>query len=200
MSNSTSSSSPLPLVICGPSGVGKGTLLEYLMKEALPDNFAFSVSHTTRGPRPGEVDGVHYNFTEKDSILKMIDNGEFMEYAEVHGNYYGTSYAGLAQPGKIVVLDIDVQGVQKVKVAVEEGKIAGARYVFIRPTNLEVLEKRLRDRGTETEDAILKRTANAKAEMEYGEVEGNFDKVVVNDGLEEAKVEIRGIVRELYGI
>lgn len=118
----------------------------------------------------------------------------------MHGNYYGTSYKAIEQPGKVVVLDIDVQGVQKVKAAVEAGKLSGANYVFIRPTSLEVLEKRLRDRGTETEEAILKRTANATAEMEYGTVEGNFDRTIVNDGLDAAKAEILKIAKELYGL
>ena len=105
---STTVTPPLPLVICGPSGVGKGTLLNHLLA-TIPDTFAFSVSHATRAPRPGEADGVHYNFTDVPTVEGMIEKGEFLEYAEVHGNYYGTSIKQLQQENKIVVLDIDVQ-------------------------------------------------------------------------------------------
>ncbi len=191
----------MPLVICGPSGVGKGTLLTHLMEVALPNNFAFSVSYTTRGPRPGEEDGVHYNFSTVEDVKARIEKGEFLEHAEVHGNYYGTTFSGLQrEDGKIVVLDIDIQGVKNVKKAVEEGKLAGAKYIFISPTDLASLEKRLRDRKTETEEAIQKRTANAAGEMEYGTAEGNFDKIIVNADLETAKAEIVSVAKALYGI
>ena len=189
--------SPPPLVICGPSGVGKGTILHNLM-DTLPGVFKFSVSHTTRGPRPGEEDGKDYNFTTVEDIMDRIDRGEFLEYAEVHGNYYGTSFAALQTEKQVVILDIDVQGVMKVKGAVKDGKLGGAKYIFIRPKDLESLEARLRGRGTETEEAIERRTANAKGEIEYGEVEGNFDQIIVNDDLDKAQAEFVDAVKELY--
>jgi guanylate kinase len=188
-------SSPLPLVICGPSGVGKGTLLEHLMK-VMPQ-FTFSVSHTTRAPRPGEEDGVHYNFSTVEKVKAMISNGEFLEWAEVHGNYYGTSLEGLRGKG-VTVLDIDVQGVKNVKRAVAEGRLAGANYVFIRPVNVAGLEERLRGRGTETEEKILLRVANATSELEYGEEAGNFDVIITNNDLNKAKMEIVEVVKSLY--
>lgn len=191
--------SPPPLVICGPSGVGKGTLLHKLM-EAMPGVFKFSVSHTTRGPRPGEEDGKDYNFTSVDDIKERIEKGEFLEYAEVHGNYYGTSFAALKADKQIVILDIDVQGVEKVKQAVIDGKLGGAKYIFISPKDLEALEARLRGRGTETEEAIQKRTANARGEMEYSEVEGNFNDIVVNDDLERAQEDFVAAVKSIYNM
>ncbi|GMI07523.1 hypothetical protein TrLO_g8242 [Triparma laevis f. longispina] len=190
-------SSPLPLVICGPSGVGKGTLLEHLMK-VMPQ-FTFSVSHTTRAPRPGEEHGVHYNFSTVEKVKEMIAGGEFLEWAEVHGNYYGTSLEGLRGKG-VTVLDIDVQGVKNVKSAVAEGRLAGANYVFIRPVDVKVLEERLRGRGTETEDKIQLRVANAKGELEYGEEAGNFDVIITNNDLDKAKSEIVEVAKSLYRI
>ena len=137
----------------------------------------FSISHTTRKPREGEHDGVHYNFTTVDDIKKEIEAGKFVEYAEVHGNYYGTSVAAVQtvqEQGKICLLDIDIQGAQNVKKSDLD-----ALYIFISPPSMEELEKRLRGRGTESEDAIIKRLGNAKAEMDYGAGEGNFDCVLV---------------------
>ena len=189
--------SPPPLIICGPSGVGKGTLLKHLMS-VIPGCFKFSVSHTTRGPRDGEVNGVDYNFTAVEEMKGMIERGEFLEHAEVHGNYYGTSFEALRVDNKIVILDIDVQGVKKVKEAIKDKKLGGAKYVFIRPKDLDSLEARLRGRGTEKEEDIVRRTANAKGEMEYSEEEGNFDFILVNDDLEVAQKELVEGVKELY--
>jgi guanylate kinase len=137
----------------------------------------FSISHTTRKPREGEKDGVHYNFTTVDEIKKEIEAGKFVEYAEVHGNYYGTSVAAVQtvqEQGKICLLDIDIQGAQNVKKSDLD-----ALYIFIAPPSMEELERRLRGRGTESEDAIVRRLGNAKAEMDYGAGEGNFDCVLV---------------------
>lgn len=176
------SEAPRPVVFCGPSGVGKGTLIDKLMKRFPGDQFGFSVSHTTRSPREGEEDGVHYNFTTVDDIKKDIDEGKFIEYAEVHGKYYGTSVAAVEtvkSSGKICVLDIDVQGVQSVKKS-----LLDPIYVFIAPPSIEELEKRLRGRGTESEEDMKKRLANAQGELDYGLVEGNFDRVFTNDDLE----------------
>jgi guanylate kinase len=171
-----------PVVFCGPSGVGKGTLIEMLQKRFPNDQFGFSVSHTTRGPRDGELDGVHYNFTTVEGIQAEIAAGKFIEYAEVHGRYYGTSVdavASVQSAGKVCILDIDVQGVQNVKKSSLECK-----YVFIAPPSMEALEARLRGRGTEKEEDIQTRLGNAQKELDYGKGVGNFDIVLENDNLE----------------
>ena len=155
------------------------TFLLYQWPTDNPLYLQFSISHTTRKPREGEHDGVHYNFTTVDDIKKEIEAGKFVEYAEVHGNYYGTSVAAVQtvqEQGKICLLDIDIQGAQNVKKSDLD-----ALYIFISPPSMEELEKRLRGRGTESEDAIIKRLGNAKAEMDYGAGEGNFDCVLVWD-------------------
>lgn len=128
-------------------------------------SFGFSVSHTTRDPRPGEVDGQHYHFSSVETMKRDIDAGLFIETAHVHGNYYGTSRAAVEdvqKEGKICILDIDVQGVQKVKQSSLRPK-----YLWVEAPNFEVLEQRLRSRGTETEEKIQRRLGNAKAELAY---------------------------------
>mmetsp|Transcript_8406 Transcript_8406/g.11993 ORF Transcript_8406/g.11993 Transcript_8406/m.11993 type:complete len:204 (-) Transcript_8406:110-721(-) len=170
-----------PVVFAGPSGVGKGTLIEMLMKHFAGNQFGFSVSHTTRKPRVGEKDGIHYNFTTVEQMKSEIDDGKFIEFANVHGNYYGTSFEAVKsvqKEGKICVLDIDVQGVQIVKKSSLTPK-----YIFISPPSIEALESRLRGRGTEKEEDILKRLQNSKEELDYGKGEGNFDRNFVNDDL-----------------
>mmetsp|Transcript_4945 Transcript_4945/g.6046 ORF Transcript_4945/g.6046 Transcript_4945/m.6046 type:complete len:200 (+) Transcript_4945:147-746(+) len=189
-------SQPRPVVFCGPSGVGKGTLIDMLTKKFPNDQFGFSVSHTTRKPREGEQDGVHYNFTTVEDIKKEIDDGKFIEYAEVHGNYYGTSVQAVESvksKGKICILDIDVQGVRNVKKSA-----LNPRYVFIAPPSMEILESRLRSRGTEKEEDIVKRIANAAAELEYGNAEGNMDRIFVNDDLETTFGEVVSCFQEWY--
>lgn len=185
-----------PLVICGPSGVGKGTVIGKLTK-AHPDLFGFSVSHTTRGPRPGEDDGVHYHFTTKEAMEADIANGLFLEHAHVHGNIYGTSLAGVArvaQSGKICILDIDVQGAMQVKKSAVGSQ---AMYIFIAPPSYEELERRLRGRGTETEDKVLTRLKNAKTELEKSKEPGLFNCVIVNDNLDRAVEELKSRIEEL---
>ncbi|KAL9398386.1 hypothetical protein Peur_007347 [Populus x canadensis] len=171
-----------PVVISGPSGVGKGTLISMLMKE-FPSMFGFSVSHTTRAPRCMEKDGVHYHFTERSIMEKDIKDGKFLEYASVHGNLYGTSVEAVevvTDAGKRCILDIDVQGARSVKASSLE-----AIFIFICPPSMEELEKRLRSRGTETEEQILKRLRNAKTEMEQGHSSGIFEHILYNDNLDE---------------
>nr|KAJ0185638.1 hypothetical protein LSAT_V11C900466440 [Lactuca sativa] len=170
-----------PIVISGPSGVGKGTLINMLMKE-FPSMFGFSVSHTTRDPREKEENGVHYHFTNRSVMEEEIKAGKFLEFAAVHGNLYGTSVEAVevvADAGKRCILDIDVQGARSVRASSLE-----AIFVFICPPSFEELEKRLRERGTETEEQIQKRLRNAKAELEQGKSSGLFDHVLVNDDLE----------------
>ncbi|KAI3760613.1 hypothetical protein L1987_51010 [Smallanthus sonchifolius] len=170
-----------PIVISGPSGVGKGTLINMLMKD-FPTMFGFSVSHTTRAPREKEENGVHYHFTNRSVMEEEIKAGKFLEFASVHGNLYGTSIEAVevvADAGKRCILDIDVQGARSVRASSLE-----AIFIFICPPSFEELEKRLRARGTETEELIQKRLNNAKAELEQGTSGGLFDHILVNDDLE----------------
>ena len=196
LSNGTSSSSPSsspttdprPLVLCGPSGSGKSTLMKKLTEE-FREAFGFCVSHTTRQPRPGERDGVEYHFVTKEMFTKLVSEGAFLEFATFSGNNYGTSRAAVEsvqQEGKICILDIDVQGVKNIK-----GTDLQPDYVFIKPPSRAALEERLRARRTESEQSLAKRLAAAAAEMDYGETEGNFHRVIVNDELEAAYSELR---------
>jgi len=190
-----------PLVVCGPSGVGKGTIIAKFMKEhGGSKNFEFTVSHTTRQPREGETNGIHYHFTDYDSMKDAIGKGEFLEHAEVHGNLYGTSIQSLRDVnGKLPILDIDVQGVKNVKAQVKEDSSAlQPKYIFISPPSMDILRKRLELRGTETAKSLEKRTKNALAEMEYGTAEGNFDVIVVNDNLDQACVDFAAAVMQVY--
>jgi guanylate kinase len=191
-----------PLVICGPSGVGKGTIIAKYMDElGGSDYFGFSVSHTTRKPRPGEISGVHYNFVSQDEMKAQIEKGYFLEHAEVHGNLYGTSWMAVhqvvEQTGKRCLLDIDVQGVKKLRQLEQPDKLQ-PKFLFIAPPSLEVLQQRLIDRGTESAESLERRTKNAQAELEYGLREGNFDAVVVNNDLEEATRNFAETIRTLY--
>ncbi|OLN86711.1 Guanylate kinase [Colletotrichum chlorophyti] len=172
-----------PIVISGPSGVGKGTLYKLLF-DRNPDTFALSVSHTTRGPRPGEQDGVDYHFVTREAFDDLVKNDGFVEHAVFGSNAYGTSKATIQEQsakGRIVVLDIEMEGVKQIK-----NSNIPARYVFIAPPSEEELEKRLRGRGTEKEESIQKRLAQAKVELEYSKTPGVHDIVIVNDDLEKA--------------
>ncbi|KAF4674275.1 guanylate kinase [Perkinsus olseni] len=165
-------------------GAGKSTLIKRLLKDH-PGRFGFSVSHTTRGMRSGEVDGKSYHFTSRPTMKTAIANGEFIEHAEVHGNLYGTSKAAVRDVlshGEICILDIDVQGVESLKASTDLGFYPA--YVFISPPSMQVLEKRLRDRNTETEAAIQKRLQTARKEMTYRDLPGFWDLVLINDNLD----------------
>lgn len=156
---------PRPLILCGPSGSGKSTLVKKMMEE-FPNKFGFSISHTTRQPRSGEVHGQHYHFITKDEMEKAINDGKFIESASFCGNLYGTSKEAVEQvikQGKVCVLDIDVQGVKQVKKT-----NLNPYYVFIKPPSLEVLKNRLTMRKTESEESLNHRLKVASEEMEYG--------------------------------
>ncbi|XP_029004728.1 guanylate kinase 1b isoform X2 [Betta splendens] len=186
-------SGPRPVVLSGPSGVGKSTLMKRLMKD-YEGVFGFSVSHTTRNPRPGEEDGKDYHFTTKEAMQEGIDNNEFIENAEFSGNMYGTSKAAIEDvqaKNLICILDVDIQGVKRIK-ETDLNPI----YIFIQPPSMEILEKRLRDRQTETEENIQKRLEAARVDMELSKEPGVFDIVIVNDDIERAYEELKDILIE----
>ena len=171
-------------VISGSSGVGKGTLIKKFL-EKNPD-IKLSISYTTRAPRPGEEHGVNYFFTTKDEFEKAVENGEFLEWANFSGNYYGTSAHYVEKTlnnGNNVLLEIDTQGALQIM-----KKYPNAEYIFILPPSLKDLENRLRGRGTETEDAIQKRLSAVKKELETSNL---FTHKVVNDNIETALDELQ---------
>jgi len=176
-----------PVVISGPSGVGKGTLYKLLL-ERHPNIFATSISHTTRDPRPGETRGVDYYYVSMADFEELIEQGGFVEHAKFGRNRYGTSRAmieDLGRQGKIVILDIEMEGVKQMKKT-----DLNARYVFIAPPTFDALESRLRGRGTEKEESIQERLQQANKELEYSKTPGVHDIVIVNDDKEQAYREL----------
>ncbi|XP_061277364.1 guanylate kinase isoform X2 [Bos javanicus] len=162
-------SGPRPVVLSGPSGAGKSTLLKKLLQEH-GSIFGFSVSHTTRDPRPGEENGKDYYFVTREVMQRDIAAGDFIEHAEFSGNLYGTSKAAVRAVqamNRICVLDVDLQGVRNIK-KTDLRPI----YIFVQPPSLDVLEQRLRQRNTETEESLAKRLAAARADMESRNKEG----------------------------
>lgn len=168
------------LLLSGPSGCGKSSLLKKLY--SVIDNYYFSISTTTREPRIGEKDGVDYIFVTKEEFKKDINDGNFLEWAEVHGNYYGTSlkpiYRALEE-SKLIIFDIDVQGFEQVIKRLKDITTT----VFITTPTLEELEKRLYARGTDSQDVIEKRIKNAEDEIKYTQ---EYDYLIINDDLNEA--------------
>uniref|UniRef100_A0A8C9RZL2 Guanylate kinase n=1 Tax=Scleropages formosus TaxID=113540 RepID=A0A8C9RZL2_SCLFO len=184
---------PRPVVLSGPSGAGKSTLLKKLLKD-YEGVFGFCVSHTTRNPRPGEEDGKDYHFVSRETMQQGINNGEFIENAEFSGNMYGTSKASVEDvqaQNLICILDVDIQGVKNIK-KTDLNPI----YVSIQPPSIEILEKRLRDRQTETEESLQKRLEAARLDMELSKEPGIFDIVIINDDLEEAYEKLKEVLTE----
>lgn len=175
-------------IVAAPSGTGKTTLVHQLLKA--DQGIRLSISYTTRGPRPGEENGREYHFVGVPEFRTMISHGDFLEWAEVHGNFYGTSKAWIAgemASGRDVLLEIDWQGAQQVRQHFPE-----AIGIFIMPPSLEELERRLRGRGTDADDVILRRLAAAQAEMRHV---GEFDYVIINDELQQALTDLLSVVR-----
>jgi len=174
-----------PIALSGPSGVGKGTMIDLLLKE-FPDKFKLSTSHTTRAPRPGEVHGVHYFFVTREDFTRDIAEGQFIEYNEYNNNLYGTSVktvAKISEDGKICVLDVDIHGSSAIKKT-----NLNARLIFVTPGGanpIDELYKRLKGRGTDSEAAIQNRLAIAEKEFTFFiENDDLFDFVLVNDTIE----------------
>jgi len=175
------------LIISGPSGCGKSTLLKKVYESI--DDYYFSISTTTRAPRVGEQDGVDYFFVSKEEFEEDIKNGHFLEYAEVHGNYYGTSMKPIKEAvaqGKLVIFDIDVQGHDIVRKKLNDIVTS----VFITTPSLSVLEQRLRSRDTDSKEVIDKRLTNAIVEIKYFQ---KYDYFIENDDLETASKQLVSI-------
>uniref|UniRef100_A0A7E4VGE4 guanylate kinase n=1 Tax=Panagrellus redivivus TaxID=6233 RepID=A0A7E4VGE4_PANRE len=189
-------SSIRPIVLSGPSGGGKSTILKRAMQEH-PDTFAFSVSHTTRNPRPGESHGKDYWFTPYEEMEKMIANDDFLEHAKFGGNLYGTSKKAVKDvqsSGKICVLDIELQGVRNVKKT-----DLNAKYILIRAPTIESLRNRLVARATETPETLERRLKHAEEDLEAVKQDPTlFDYVIINDNLETAYQDfLKAIASEL---
>lgn len=175
------------LVLSGPSGSGKGTVSEALMKNN--DDIFFSTSVTTRTPRPGEVNGENYFFATREEFEKMVENDELLEHAFVHTNYYGTPKKFVfdeIEKGEIVLLEIDVQGALQVKKKYKE-----AVFIFLIPPTMDELKSRLVKRDTETEDEIETRYRNAFKELDFV---GEYDYFVINDVIDNAVKDIETII------
>ncbi|MFC1641123.1 guanylate kinase [Myxococcota bacterium] len=182
-----SSSSWLPLIVSSPSGAGKSTLTRAL-REHVPD-LAFSVSHTTRPPRRNEQEGREYHFVGRDRFAQLITESAFLEWAEVHGNYYGTSRAELerARAFRGIIFDIDHQGARQIKCTLPE-----VVTVFILPPSMDVLRARLRGRASEDAETVDRRYQVARDEIAHY---GMFDYVLINDELETATQQLVSIFR-----
>ena len=182
-----SSDGPLPLIVSSPSGAGKSTLTARLL--ALIPGLRFSISHTTRKPRQNEQNGREYHFVDRTEFVRLIEQGAFLEWAEVHGNLYGTGKAELdsLQRPRGIIFDIDHQGARQIKSA-EPDAVA----VFILPPTMAVLEQRLRGRASEDEQTVQRRFNVALREIEHY---GLFDYVLVNEDLDDATKQLESIFR-----
>jgi guanylate kinase len=177
----------LLIIISGPSGAGKGTICKSFMERN--KNVALSVSATTRAPRAGEVEGVNYYFMSKDKFKEKIAHNDFLEYAEVYDNFYGTPKSNveeILESGKDVILEIDIQGALKVKENTEEGV-----FIFILPPSMEELKQRIIKRGSETPESLMKRFKSAYKEINYI---SKYNYAVVNDTVDVAVQKLEAII------
>lgn len=187
----------IALVVSGPSGAGKSTICEGLLKG--DPRLSFSVSCATRKPRPGEIHGKDYYFMSVEQFRRHVDNGEMLEHAEVHGNFYGTLRSEVVdrvRKGEDVILDIDVQGALSLKsLTATDPELANAvELIFIAPPSVAELERRLRGRGTETEEAIARRIHNAVGELAKW---SEYEYLLVNECSDNSIIEIKAIVSML---
>lgn len=177
----------LLIIISGPSGAGKGTICKSFMERN--ENVALSVSATTRAPRTGEFEGVNYYFMSKEKFKEKIASNDFLEYAEVYDNYYGTPKSNveeILESGKDVILEIDIQGALKVKENTEEGV-----FIFVLPPSMEELKQRIINRGSETPESLMKRFQSAYKEINYI---SKYNYAVVNDEVEIAVQKLEAII------
>ena len=177
----------LLLVVSGPSGAGKGTICKALLNKN--DQIKLSVSATTRKPRNGEVHGVNYFFIEKEEFTKMIENGEFLEYAQIYDNFYGTPKAAIIEcleKGQDVILEIEMQGARQIKEVYPQGV-----FIFVLPPSLEELKSRIVGRGTETQEEIEKRFSCAFEEINQIV---NYDYFIVNEDIEKSVSDVEAII------
>ena len=177
----------LLLVVSGPSGAGKGTICKALLNKN--DQIKLSVSATTRKPRNGEVHGVNYFFIEKEEFTKMIENGEFLEHAQIYDNFYGTPKAAIIEcleKGQDVILEIEMQGARQIKEVYPEGV-----FIFVLPPSLEELKSRIVGRGTETQEEIEKRFSCAFEEINQIV---NYDYFIVNEDIEKSVNDVEAII------
>lgn len=174
-------------IVSAPSGAGKSSLINALLKNHA--DMQVSISHTTRQPRPGEVDGVHYHFISVEQFKKLIADNEFLEWAEVFGNFYGTSRLAITdhlRQGIDVFLDIDWQGAQQIR-----AQAPGTLGIFILPPSMEALQQRLVHRGQDSDDVITKRMAKAQSEMQHAD---EYEYIIINDDFNQALRELTHIV------
>lgn len=177
----------LLIVVSGASGTGKGTVCKKILAD-MPE-VAYSISATTRAPRPGETDGKEYYFISRDEFEAWIADGKFLEFADVYGNFYGTPLNKIEERlnrGEDILLEIDVQGALNVKRKCPDGI-----YIFLLPPSLEELKRRIEGRGTETAESLQRRLDNAIAEIKIGR---EYDYVVVNDTVDNAVAQIKAIL------
>ncbi len=177
-------------IVSAPSGAGKSSLIAALLEKNPTYAMKVSVSHTTRGMRPGEQDGVHYHFVQKEQFEELIEQGAFLEHAEVFGNYYGTSRPWIEKnldKGIDVFLDIDWQGARQIRAQMPQ-----AKSIFILPPSNGELERRLNARGQDSEAVIAKRMAEAKSEISHYH---EYDYVIINDDFDSALMDFKAILR-----
>ena len=183
------------IIFSAASGAGKTTILDHL-RQIMPD-LVYSISATTRPPRDHEQDGIHYFFLSEDDFKKKIDNDEFAEWEIVHDNYYGTPKSFINETinaGRHIVMDVDVYG--KVKF---DKVYPDAIGIFIKPPSLEELEKRLRNRGTDSDEVIALRLANAEKETLFASQNGKYEYTIVNDDLDATKQKVVALVKDIIG-